>query len=96
VAAVAELYTLGDMNDITEKTRLLAKKKQLKLLMAMMLAFMVLSPLLGPKIFAEDFSKLKGAGLYIFYIGSPTIFGALFAFYLILYRRTERKMGGRQ
>ncbi len=84
------------MTDTPEKIRLQAKKKQLKLLMAMMLVFMVLGPLLGPKIFAEDFSQLRGTGLYVFYIGTPTVFGALFLVYLILYRRIEKKIRGEQ
>jgi hypothetical protein len=41
----------------------------------MMLVIMVAGPLLGPKIFAEEFSQLKGVGLYVFYVGTPTIFG---------------------
>jgi hypothetical protein len=80
------------MNDIPEKTRLQAKKKQLKLLMIMMLAFMVAGPLLGPKLFAEEFSHLKGAGLPFFYIGTPTVFALLFLFDLLMYRRVERKL----
>ncbi len=60
--------------------------------MAIMLIFMVAGPLLDPKIFAEDFSRLRGVGLYVFYIGTPAIFGALFLFYLLLYRRNEKKL----
>lgn len=78
------------MNISNDTSRLLAKRKQLRLLMVMMLIFMCLSPLLGPKIFAEDFSKMKGVGLYVFYIGSPAIFLTMFVFNLILYRRNER------
>jgi hypothetical protein len=80
------------MNDTPATTRLQAKKKQLKILIAIMLVFMVAGPLLGPKIFAEDFSRLRGVGLFFFYIGTPTIFGALFLFYLLLYRRNEKKL----
>jgi hypothetical protein len=84
------------MNDTPEKIRLHAKKKQLKLLMILMLAFMVAGPLLGPKLFVEEFSQLKGAGLYFFYISTPTVFALLFLFDLLMYRRVERKLRGLQ
>jgi len=80
------------MTNIPDKAQLEAKKKQLKLLMVIMLAFMVLAPLLGPKIFAEDFAHLRGVGLYVFYIGTPVAFGAAFLFYLVLSRRIEKKI----
>ena len=72
-----------------------AKRKQLKFLMALMLIFMVAGPLLGPKIFPAEFSQLKGVGLNVFYIGTPTIFGALFLFYLFLYHRMG-ETGGKE
>ena len=84
------------MIDPSEQTTLHAKKKQLKLLMIMMLVFMfmVSPPLLGPRIFAKEFSDLKGAGLQFFYIATPAVFGALFLFDLFLYRRVEKKLRG--
>jgi hypothetical protein len=84
------------LTDSPEKNRLQAKGKQLKLLMAFMLTFMVLGPLLGPTVFADEFSQLHGVGLYIFYVGTPVIFGAMFLFYLILHRRIEKKLRGKQ
>lgn len=80
------------MIDSPETSLLLAKKKQLKVLMTVMLISMVAGPLLGPKIFAEEFSQLRGVGLHVFYIGTSAIFGVLFLFYLFLCRRTERKI----
>jgi hypothetical protein len=80
------------MSDSTQVARLQAKKKQLRLLMGVMLAFMVLNPLIAPKLFSDEFAQLRGVGLYVFYIGSTAIFGALFLFYLVLYRRTEKKI----
>jgi hypothetical protein len=68
------------MTDSPEKIRLQAKGKQLKLLMVFMMAFMVLGPLLGPVMFADEFSQLHGMGLYIFYIGTPVMFGIFFLF----------------
>ena len=72
------------MNDTSEQARLQAKKKQLKLLMIMMLVFVVAGPLLGPKIFAKEFAGLSGAGLYFFYIATPTVFAGLFFLYLFV------------
>jgi hypothetical protein len=88
----SSICKLAIMNNTPETARLQAKKKQLKVLMAIMLIFMVAGPLLGPKLFAQEFSQLTGAGLYVFYIGTPTIFGALFLFDLFLYRRTDKKI----
>ena len=82
------------MNDTSEQARLQAKKKQLKLLMIMMLVFVVAGPLLGPKIFAKEFSGLSGAGLYLFYIATPTAFAGLFLCYLFMYRRVEKRIRG--
>ena len=82
------------MNKESDQRQLQAKRSQLKLMMFMMLLFMVLSPLLAPKLFADEFAKLKGIGLYIFYIGTPTVFGMLFLMYLVEYRRVARKIRG--
>jgi hypothetical protein len=82
------------MIDPAQKTKLQAKSKQPKVLMALMLVFMVAGPLLAPRFFAGDFARLKGVGLKIFYIGTPAFFGALFLFYFILLRRAENKLRG--
>jgi hypothetical protein len=82
------------MNDTLERLRLEAKKKQLKLMMVIMLFFIVAGPLLGPKIFAEEFSHLNDAGRLFFYISTPTAFAALLLFDLCLYRRVARKLRG--
>ena len=82
------------MSDTPEQARLQAKKKQLKLLMIAMLVFVVAGPLLGPKIFAKELSGLSGAGLYFFYIATPTAFAGLFFFYLFMYRRVEKRIRG--
>jgi polyferredoxin len=81
------------VNNSAEEHRRQARRKQLKLLMALMLIFMVAGPLLGPKIFPAEFSQLKGVGLKIFYIGTPTIFGVIFLFYLFLYCRMGETAG---
>jgi len=73
-------------------TRLLAKKKQLKLLMIMMLVFMAAAPLLGPIIWADEFRQMTDTGRKFFYIATPAMFGFIFVFYLVLYRRNERKI----
>jgi len=73
-------------------TRLLAKKKQLKLLMLMMLIFMVAAPLLGPIIYADEFRQMNDTGRKFYYVASPTLFGFIFVFYLVLYCRIERKI----
>jgi putative solute:sodium symporter small subunit len=80
------------MNGNLDINRLLAKKKQLKMLMAMMLVFTVIGPLVGPKLFADEFSHLNGDGLRFFYIATPTAFVLLFFFYLAMYRRADRKL----
>jgi len=79
------------MNDASDRARLQGRRKQLKLLMVMMLIFMVLSPTLGAKMLAKG-SELRGAGRYIFYIGSPTVFFALFVMYLIQLRRVDKEI----
>ena len=79
------------MSNSSDQVSFEAKKKQLKLLMGMMLVFMVAAPLLAPVIFADEFSHLRGAGLYFFYIATPVVFGGLFVFNLIVYRRFVRK-----
>jgi len=82
------------MSDTPEQAKLQAKKKQLKLLMVIMLVFVVAGPLLGPKIFAKEFSGLSGTGLYFFYIATPTVFAGLFFFYLFMYRRVAKRIRG--
>src|ERR1700720_1297208 len=72
--------------------RLVAKQKRFKLLMMMMLVFLVAGPLLGPVIFAEDFSHLSRQGRSFFYIGTPAIFGALFSYNFVLYWRVTRRI----
>lgn len=77
-----------------EQARLAAKTKQLKLLMFMMLAFIVAGPLLAPIMFANEFSKLGRTGRTFFYLSTPIVFGALFLFYWLLYRRIEKQRRG--
>ena len=84
------------MNDIPEMTRLLAKKKQLKLLMIIMLVFMAAAPLLGPIIFVDEFRHMNDTGRKFYYVATPTVFGFIFVFYLVLYRRIERKIRERK
>jgi ABC-type transport system involved in cytochrome c biogenesis permease subunit len=81
------------MSNSAEELTRQAKRKQLKFLMAMMLIFMVAGPLIGPKIFAEEFTQLRAVGRYVFYISTPAIFGAMFLFYLFLYRRKAESGG---
>lgn len=80
------------VNDTSDKARLEAKEKQLKMLMTMMLIFMVAGPLLGPKIFTEEFNKLGSSGRQFFFIATPTVFGLIFIFYLFSYRRIQRRI----
>jgi hypothetical protein len=84
-------FTLADMSDRIDPKIFEVRKRHLKLLMAMMLLFMIAAPLLAPVIWPDEFSRLKGPGLYFFYIGTPTVFGGLFVQNLILYRRWVRK-----
>jgi hypothetical protein len=79
------------MSDRIDPKTFEARKTRLKFLMAMMLVFMVAAPLLAPVIYRDEFSRLKGPGLYFFYIATPTVFGALFLQNLIFYRRWVRK-----
>jgi len=79
------------MNDTNEKVLLLAKKRQFKRMTAIMFVFMLAGPLLGPKIFSEDFSHLTSGARLIFYAGTAGVFGALFVLCLIRYRRIAKR-----
>jgi len=79
------------MSDRIDPKTFEARKRHLKLLMTTMLVFMVAAPLLAPIIWPNEFSHLKGPGLYFFYIATPTVFAGLFLQNLILYRRWVRK-----
>lgn len=80
------------MSEDTERVGLQARKKQLKLLMILMLVFMVAGPLLAPKLFAEQFSQLGSVGRYVLYTSAPAFFAFLFVIYYSMYRRVDRKL----
>lgn len=80
------------MTDAEAKAKLTALRKRFKLLMALMVFFMMAAPLLGPILYADEFSHMSPISRTLFRVISPIIFGLLFLFYRWMYLRAGQAL----
>jgi len=67
------------------------RRRGLKLLLLAMFVFTVASPLVGPKLFPDEFARMTTRGKLVFFIGTPSTFALLFILNLIRYRRLGKR-----
>jgi hypothetical protein len=80
------------MNDPSKLARLIAKKNQLQIMMAILLVFAIFGPWIGSKMFAERFARLHGVGLKVYSIGTHVAFTGVFCMYLAQHRRVSKRI----